>query len=566
MSVNRPARGGSEPRTVVFCKCSPMPPVSVSQGLAPALSPAEYLKKILTARVYDVATESALEPARNLSRRLHNTVLLKREDQQPVRSFKLRGAYNKMAHLAAEQLECGVICASAGNHAQGVALAASRLGTRAVIVMPTTTPQVKVDAVKGFGGEVVLFGDSYSDAYQHALELQKKQGLTFVHPFDDPDVIAGQGTVAMEILRQVQTLGADKAAKSGNKAAALAAQSLDAVFVAVGGGGLIAGVANCIKAVDPRIRVIGVQMNDSDAMMQSVHAGKRVSLTDVGLFSDGTAVKIVGEETFRVAQELVDDFVTVDTDAVCAAIKDIFVDTRSIVEPAGALAVAAIKQYVAKHKTKGETYAAILCGANMNFDRLRFVAERAEVGEEREALFAVTIPEERGSFKRFCELIGELPGGARSVTEFNYRISDNAKAHVFVGLTTHGRGESAKIAASFSKHGFSTLDLTHDELAKEHIRHMVGGHSSLAQDERLLRFVFPERPGALLKFLSLMRPTWNISLFHYRNQGADYGRILVGMQVPPKDDKAFAKFLQTLDYPWVEETANPVYRMFLQAS
>ena len=566
MSVNRPARGGSEPRTVVFCKCSPMPPVSVSQGLAPALSPAEYLKKILTARVYDVATESALEPARNLSRRLHNTVLLKREDQQPVRSFKLRGAYNKMAHLAAEQLECGVICASAGNHAQGVALAASRLGTRAVIVMPTTTPQVKVDAVKGFGGEVVLFGDSYSDAYQHALELQKKQGLTFVHPFDDPDVIAGQGTVAMEILRQVQTLGADKAAKSGNKAAALAAQSLDAVFVAVGGGGLIAGVANCIKAVDPRIRVIGVQMNDSDAMMQSVHAGKRVSLTDVGLFSDGTAVKIVGEETFRVAQELVDDFVTVDTDAVCAAIKDIFVDTRSIVEPAGALAVAAIKQYVAKHKTKRETYAAILCGANMNFDRLRFVAERAEVGEEREALFAVTIPEERGSFKRFCELIGELPGGARSVTEFNYRISDNAKAHVFVGLTTHGRGESAKIAASFSKHGFSTLDLTHDELAKEHIRHMVGGHSSLAQDERLLRFVFPERPGALLKFLSLMRPTWNISLFHYRNQGADYGRILVGMQVPPKDDKAFAKFLQTLDYPWVEETANPVYRMFLQAS
>ena len=543
-----------------------MPPVSVSQGLAPALSPAEYLKKILTARVYDVATESALEPARNLSRRLHNTVLLKREDQQPVRSFKLRGAYNKMAHLTAEQLECGVICASAGNHAQGVALAASRLGTRAVIVMPTTTPQVKVDAVKGFGGEVVLFGDSYSDAYQHALELQKKQGLTFVHPFDDPDVIAGQGTVAMEILRQVQTLGADKAAKSGNKAAALAAQSLDAVFVAVGGGGLIAGVANCIKAVDPRIRVIGVQMNDSDAMMQSVHAGKRVSLTDVGLFSDGTAVKIVGEETFRVAQELVDDFVTVDTDAVCAAIKDIFVDTRSIVEPAGALAVAAIKQYVAKHKTKGETYAAILCGANMNFDRLRFVAERAEVGEEREALFAVTIPEERGSFKRFCELIGELPGGARSVTEFNYRISDNAKAHVFVGLTTHGRGESAKIAASFSKHGFSTLDLTHDELAKEHIRHMVGGHSSLAQDERLLRFVFPERPGALLKFLSLMRPTWNISLFHYRNQGADYGRILVGMQVPPKDDKAFAKFLQTLDYPWVEETANPVYRMFLQAS
>ncbi len=541
-------------------------PVSPPASVAPSgLSPQDYLKKILTARVYDVANESALEPARHLSRRLHNTVLLKREDQQPVRSFKLRGAYNKMAHLTPAQLENGVICASAGNHAQGVALAANRLGARAVIVMPTTTPQVKIDAVKGFGGEVVLFGDSYSDAYAHALEVQKKQGLTFVHPFDDPDVIAGQGTVALEILRQVQTLWADKAAKSGNKSANLAAPGLDAVFVAIGGGGLVAGVANCIKAVDPRIKVIGVQMNDSNAMMQSVEAGSRVVLSDVGLFSDGTAVKQVGEETFRVARDLVDEFVTVDTDAVCAAIKDIFVDTRSIVEPAGALAVAAIKQYVSARKTKGETYAAILCGANMNFDRLRFVAERAEVGEEREALFAVTIPEERGSFKRFCELIGELPGGTRNVTEFNYRISDQRKAHVFVGLTTHGRGESTKITASFSRHGFATLDLTHDELAKEHIRHMVGGHSPLALDERLLRFVFPERPGALLKFLSLMRPTWNISLFHYRNQGADYGRILVGVQVPPKDDKAFAKFLQTLDYPWVEETANPVYQIFLRA-
>ena len=513
------------------------------------LTPADYLKKILTARVYDVASESPLETARNLSKRLHNTVLLKREDQQPVRSFKLRGAYNMMAHLTPEQLKKGVICASAGNHAQGVALSARKLGTRAVIVMPTTTPQVKVDAVRGFGGEVVLFGDSYSDAYTHALVLQKKQGLTFVHPFDDPNVIAGQGTIAVEILRQMQTLGG---------------APLDAVFVAIGGGGLIAGVANYIKAVDPRIKVIGVQMNDSNAMMQSVTAKKRVTLTDVGLFSDGTAVKLVGEETFRVARGLVDEFMTVDTDAVCAAIKDIFVDTRSIVEPAGALAVAAIKQYAALHKTKGETYAAILCGANMNFDRLRFVAERAEVGEEREALFAVTIPEERGSFKRFCELIGTLPGGPRNVTEFNYRISDAAQAHVFVGLTTHGKGESPKIAANFSKHGFNTLDLTHDELAKEHIRHMVGGHSTLAQDERLLRFVFPERPGALLKFLSLMRPGWNISLFHYRNQGADYGRILVGLQVPKADDKAFAKFLQTLDYPCVNETDNPVYRMFLQ--
>ncbi|MES2584236.1 MAG: threonine ammonia-lyase, biosynthetic [Pseudomonadota bacterium] len=512
------------------------------------LTPDDYLKKILTARVYDVATESALEPAKQLGKRLHNTVLLKREDQQPVRSFKLRGAYNKMAQLSAAQLAKGVICASAGNHAQGVALSAHKLGARAVIVMPTTTPQVKVDAVRGFGGEVVLHGDSYSDAYAHSLALQKKQGLTFVHPFDDPDVIAGQGTIAMEILRQVQTLR----------------KPLDAVFVAIGGGGLVSGVANYIKAVDPRIKVIGVQTSDSNAMLQSVTAKKRVTLQDVGLFADGTAVKLVGEETFRIAAGLVDEFIVVDTDAVCAAIKDIFIDTRSIVEPSGAMAVAAVKQYVALHKTKGETYAAILCGANMNFDRLRFVAERAEVGEEREALFAVTIPEERGSFKHFCELIGELPGGPRNVTEFNYRISDSAKAHVFVGLTTQGRGESGKVALNFTKHGFQTLDLTHDDLAKEHIRHMVGGHSALAKNERLLRFVFPERPGALMKFLSLMRPGWNISLFHYRNQGADYGRILVGLQVPAADDKAFAKFLQTLDYPYVEETHNPVYRMFLQ--
>ncbi len=510
------------------------------------LKPADYLKKILNARVYDVAIESALEPAHALSQRLHNTVLLKREDQQPVHSFKLRGAYNKMAHLTPEQLKNGVICASAGNHAQGVALSAKRLGARAVIVMPTTTPRLKIDAVRGFGGEVVLFGDSYSDAHAHSLELQAQQGLTFVHPFDDPDVIAGQGTIAMEILRQHQG-------------------RLDAVFVAIGGGGLISGVANYIKAVRPEIKVIGVQMNDSDAMAQSVAANKRVSLPDVGLFSDGTAVKLVGEETFRISRKLVDDYVLVDTDAVCAAIKDVFVDTRSIVEPAGALAVAAIKQYVATHKTKGETYAAILCGANMNFDRLRFVAERAEVGEEREALFVVTIPEERGSFRRFCELIGNLAGGPRNVTEFNYRISDAAQAHVFVGLTTHGKGESSKIAAKFSKHGFAALDLTHDELAKEHIRHMVGGHSKLAQDERLLRFVFPERPGALLKFLSLMRPGWNISLFHYRNQGADYGRILVGLQVPAVEDAVFAEFLSTLGYPYVEETANPVYRMFLQS-
>ena len=517
---------------------------------SPALSPSDYLKKILTARVYDVAVESALEPARNLSRRLHNKILLKREDQQPVFSFKLRGAYNKLAHLSPEQLQRGVICASAGNHAQGVALGAHKLGSRAVIVMPTTTPQVKIDAVKALGGEVVLAGESYSDAYQHAIELEQQQGLTFVHPFDDPDVIAGQGTIAMEMLRQLQSLGNNQ---------------LDAIFVAIGGGGLISGVANYIKAVRPEIKVIGVQMNDSDAMIRSVQAGERVTLPDVGLFSDGTAVKLVGEETFRISSDLVDEFMTVDTDAVCAAIKDIFVDTRSIVEPAGALAVAAIKQYVAKHKTKGQTYAAILCGANMNFDRLRFVAERAEVGEEREALFAVTIPEERGSFKRFLETIGNLPGGPRNVTEFNYRISDASVAHVFMGLTAHGKGESTKIAANFERQGFAALDLTHDDLAQEHIRHMVGGRSPLAHDERLLRFTFPERPGALLKFLNLMRPHWNISLFHYRNQGADYGRILVGLQVPPSDDADFQDFLAHLGYPWVEETQNPLFRLFLQA-
>ncbi len=515
------------------------------------LTPLDYLKKILTARVYDVAIESDLDTARNLSQRLGNTVLLKREDQQPVFSFKLRGAYNKMAHLTPEQLARGVICASAGNHAQGVAMSARKLGTRAVIVMPTTTPQLKVDAVLALGGEVVLHGESYSDAYGHSLALQQEQGLSFVHPFDDPDVIAGQGTIAMEILRQLQKLGSNR---------------LDAVFVAIGGGGLISGVANYIKAVRPDIKVIGVQMNDSDAMVQSVAAGHRVTLADVGLFSDGTAVKLVGEETFRIASGLVDEYMTVDTDAVCAAIKDIFVDTRSIVEPAGALAVAAIKQYVAKNKTQGETYAAILCGANMNFDRLRFVAERAEVGEEREALLAVSIPEARGSFRRFCETIGQLPGGPRNVTEFNYRISDAARAHVFVGLTTHGKGESAHIAQAFTERGFDALDLTHDDLAKAHLRHLVGGHSALAQDERLLRFIFPERPGALLKFLSLMQPSWNISLFHYRNQGADYGRILVGIQVPAGDATAFDAFLATLGYPYVEETLNPAYRLFLQST
>jgi threonine dehydratase len=504
------------------------------------LSLSDYLQKILTARVYDVASETALDPAKNLSKRIGNEVLLKREDTQPVFSFKLRGAYNKMAHLSPAQLKRGVICASAGNHAQGVALGAKRLGCKALIVMPVTTPQLKIDAVKALGGEVVLAGESYSDAYLHAQELQARQGLTFVHPFDDPDVIAGQGTVAMEVLRQHPG-------------------KIDAIFVAIGGGGLISGVAAFVKSVRPEIKVIGVQTTDSDAMLRSVRAGKRVQLADVGLFADGTAVKLVGEETFRLARELVDDFVVVDTDAVCAAIKDVFQDTRSILEPSGAMGVAAIKQYVQTHKCKGQTFVAVTCGANMNFDRLRFVAERAEVGEEREAVFAVTIPEERGSFKRFCELIGP-----RAVTEFNYRISDADQAHVFVGVATANREESAKLARSFRRHGFATLDLSEDELAKQHLRHMVGGRSALAHDERLYRFIFPERPGALMRFLSSMHPGWNISLFHYRNQGADFGRILVGIQVPKADKRAFRAFLEGLAYPCEDETDNPVYRLFLR--
>ena len=515
------------------------PATPLAKRSAP-LSLASYLQKILTARVYEVANETPLEAAKNLSRRVGNHVFLKREDTQPVFSFKLRGAYNKMAGLTAEQLQRGVICASAGNHAQGVALGAKRLGCKAMIVMPVTTPKLKIDAVRALGGEVVMHGDSYSDAHVKALALEAEHGMTFVHPFDDPDVIAGQGTIAMEILRQHPG-------------------PINAVFVAIGGGGLISGVAAYIKAVRPEIKVIGVQTTDSDAMLRSVRAGKRVQLDEVGLFADGTAVKLVGVETFRMARKWVDDYVVVDTDAVCAAIKDVFQDTRSILEPSGAMGVAAVKQYVDTHLCKGQTFVAITCGANMNFDRLRFVAERAEVGEEREAVFAVTIPEARGSFKRFCELIGP-----RSVTEFNYRISDAKQAHVFVGLATAKRDEARTLAARFSKHGFDTLDLTDDELAKQHVRHMVGGRSDLAANERLYRFIFPERPGALMRFLSSMHPDWNISLFHYRNQGADFGRILVGIQVPPSDTQAFNAFLRALAYPCQDETDNPAYRLFLR--
>lgn len=500
----------------------------------------DYLQKILTARVYDVAIESALDEAPRLSARLGNRVLLKREDTQPVFSFKLRGAYNKMSRLAPEQLARGVICASAGNHAQGVALSARMLGTRATIVMPITTPELKMKAVRNLEAEVVLHGESYSEAYLHAKDLADAEGRTFVHPFDDPEVIAGQGTVGMEILRQHQ-------------------HAIEAVFVAVGGGGLIAGVAAYIKSVRPEIKVVGVQTVDSDAMARSVRAGERVTLGEVGLFSDGTAVKLVGEETFRLARKLVDEFITVDTDAVCAAIKDVFEDTRSILEPAGALSVAGLKKYAAERALYGQTLVAITCGANMNFDRLRFVAERAEVGEEREALFAVTIPEERGSFKRLCELIGK-----RSVTEFNYRISDEREAHLFVGLSIHGRAEAADLVRAWNDAGFTTLDLTDDELSKLHVRHMVGGRSGLACDERLYRFDFPERPGALMRFLSSMHPDWNISLFHYRNQGADFGRVVVGLQVPAADERELHEFLAGLAYPYVDESANPAYRLFLR--
>jgi threonine dehydratase len=507
----------------------------------------DYLKKILTARVYDVAQETPLELAPILSQRFGNRIYFKREDMQSVFSFKLRGAYNKMAHLSQEALKRGVICASAGNHAQGVALSAARLGCRALIVMPTTTPQVKIDAVKSRGGnavEVVLHGDSYTDAYNHAITLEREQKLTFVHPFDDPDVIAGQGTIGMEILRQHSS-------------------PIHAIFVAIGGGGLISGIGAYVKAVRPDIKIIGVQSIDSDAMAKSLKAGERITLPDVGLFSDGTAVRLVGEETFRVAQQVVDEIILVDTDAICAAIQDVFQDTRSILEPAGALAIAGAKAYIersqmARQPVKNESLVAVACGANMNFDRLRFVAERAELGEAREAVFAVTIPEQRGSFKRFCSLVGP-----RNVTEFTYRISDARQAHVFVGVQVGSRGESSLLAHTFEQHDFATLDLTHDELAKLHIRHLVGGKSALAQDELLYRFEFPERPGALMRFLDSMAPNWNISLFHYRNQGGDVGRILVGLQVPGGEMDEFRQFLATLGYRYWDETANPVYKLFL---
>lgn len=506
-----------------------------------------YLERILRARVYDVAIESPLEPAPALSRRLGNRLLLKREDLQPVFSFKCRGAYNRMVHLKPAQRARGVIAASAGNHAQGVALAAQKLGCHAVIVMPVTTPRIKVEAVAARGAEVVLHGDSYSEAYAQAMKIKRRRGLTFVHPYDDPDVIAGQGTVGMEILRQ-------------------SARPVDAIFVPVGGGGLIAGIAAYVKRLRPATRVIGVEPTDADAMARSLKAGRRVVLEHVGLFADGVAVKQVGKETFRLCRAHVDEVVLVDTDEMCAAIKDVFEATRVVLEPAGALAIAGPKAWVARRGVRGKTLVAIANGANTNFDRLRFVAERAEVGEHRESVIAVTIPEQRGSFRRFLRSLG-----GRNITEFNYRMSDPREAHIFVGVTVRDREETGRIVRGLRRGGFRTLDLSDDEVAKGHMRHMVGGHLPAARPPRargslrelLYRFEFPERPGALMKFLTSMDPGWNISLFNYRNLGADYGSILVGMQVPGEETKEFRRFLARVGYPHSDETRNPAYRLFL---
>jgi threonine dehydratase len=499
----------------------------------------DYLAKIRTARVYDVANKTPLEFQPILSNRIGNRVLLKREDMQPVFSFKLRGAYNKMAHLAPEALQRGVIAASAGNHAQGVALSAQKLGCRAVIVMPTTTPLIKVNAVKTRGAEVVLFGDSYSDAYLHALELEQSQGLTFVHPYDDPDVIAGQGTIAMEILDAHP-------------------EPIHAIFCCVGGGGLISGIAAYVKQLRPEIKVIGVEASDANAMTLSLKAGERLMLDQVGLFADGAAVKQVGVETLRLCQQYVDEMVLVDNDAICAAIKDVFEDTRSILEPAGALATAGLKEYAKRNGLRGETLIAVASGANMNFDRLRFVAERAEIGEMREAVLAVTIPERPGSFKTFCRLLGN-----RNITEFNYRYSDPANAHIFVGLGIHDGAESGRLIDMLQQHDLPALDLTENEVAKLHLRHLVGGHAPQAEHEQIYRFEFPEKPGALMNFLDSMGHDWNISLFHYRNHGADYGRVLVGMQVPPEEKAEFEAFLDDLGYPYWDESDNPAYKLFL---
>jgi threonine dehydratase len=503
----------------------------------------DYVRKILDARVYDVAVQTPLDRMTRMSERLGRNVLLKREDLQPVFSFKIRGAYNRIARLTAAERKAGVICASAGNHAQGVALSAKRLGLAATIVMPVTTPLIKVEAVRHLGGKVILHGDTFEEAHDRARALEKAEGLTFVHPYDDPEVIAGQGTIGMEILHQHP-------------------DPIEAVFVPVGGGGLAAGVASYVKFLRPETKVIGVEPADAASMKAAIAAGERVVLDRVGQFADGTAVRQVGVETFRVCRELLDEVLVADTDALCAAVKDIFEDSRVIAEPSGALALAGLKAYVARGGAgarDARSLVAINSGANMNFDRLRHVAERAELGEAREILLGVTIPEAPGSYRRFVEVLG-----ARTITEFNYRYADAAAARVFVGLKlADATREKPALIADLRARGYDVLDISADETAKEHIRYMVGGRAPAQSDEVIFRCEFPERPGGLAKFLDGMGADWNITLFHYRNHGADYGRVLVGMHVPPADRGRFAERLAHLGYPHEDETDNPSYRMFL---
>ncbi len=501
----------------------------------------QYVKRILQSRVYDVALETPIHAAPLISRRIGNRVLLKREDLQPVFSFKLRGAYNKLASLSDEQRARGVICASAGNHAQGLALAASAMGVRAVIVMPRTTPEIKVKSVRERGGKVVLHGDGFDDALAHATKLQEKEGLTFVHPYDDPDVIAGQGTVGMEILRQQS-------------------RDLDAIFIPVGGGGLAAGIAAYVKYVRPEVKIIAVEPEDAACLQAAMLRKRRVTLSEVGLFADGVAVRQIGKETFRILRDHVDEVITATTDEICAAIKDSFEDTRAICEPAGALALAGLKNWVHKHGAENKTLVAIQSGANVNFDRLRHISERAELGEQREAILAVTIPEKPGAFRAFCQALGR-----RSITEFNYRYSSEHEANIFVGVQIRPGGtDLAPLIAELREAGYPVVDMTGNEMAKLHIRHMVGGHTSRQDlDEMLFRVEFPERPGALVKFLMSLGQKWNISVFHYRNHGAAYGRVLVGFQVPFGDRGNLRKDLKKVPYPMVEESDNPAYRLFL---